>query len=269
MSIFVYLKLPDLQSYNFLPYSDPVTSGGYGPNQVSTIFGLGVAILVLSQILRGDLCGGKVIDLSILLLFFGLGLMTFSRGGILAAVITISLTMIYHLFHDQKRLLIFMKGFGILIIIITSWIMIAELTNGVINKRYGLGNATYTEKLFGDLTGRTELYKIDLLIFFDNLFTGIGPGQANLKRVDYGYGKTAAAHTEYTRMLAEHGLPGLVSLIILLSYPFYIFNSSNNSRTKLIIMYFSILTFLTMFHSAMRVSMPALMFGFLFAKIED
>ena len=66
MSIFVYLKLPDLQSYNFLPYSDPVTSGGYGPNQVSTIFGLGVAILVLSQILRGDLLGGKVIYLSIL-----------------------------------------------------------------------------------------------------------------------------------------------------------------------------------------------------------
>ena len=269
MSVFVYLKMPDTQTYNFLPYSNPSTSGGYGPNQVSTIFGLGVAILVLSQILRGKICGGKAIDLSLLVLFFGLGLMTFSRGGILAAIITISITMIYHLFHDQKRILIFIKGIGILFIIIISWFVIAEITNGVINKRYGVGNATYTEKLLGDLTGRTELYKIDLLIFSDNIFTGVGPGQANLKRMGYGYGTSAAAHTEYSRMLAEHGFPGLVSLFILLSFPFYFFNSSNGALTKLIIIYFSGLVLLTMFHSAIRVSMPALMFGFIFANFED
>ena len=269
MSVFVYLKMPDIQTYNFLPYSNPSTSGGYGPNQVSTIFGLGVAILVLSQILRCKICGGKAIDLSLLVLFFGLGLMTFSRGGILAAIITISIAMIYHLFHDQKRILIFIKGIGILFIIIISWFVIAEITNGVINKRYGLGDTTYTEKLFGDLTGRTELYKIDFLIFSDNIFTGIGPGQANLKRMDYGYGSSAAAHTEYSRMLSEHGLPGLVSLFILLGFPFYFFYSSNDEPTKLIIIYFSVLVLLTMFHSAMRVSMPALMFGFIFADFED
>ncbi len=270
MSVFVYLKMPDTQTYNFLPYSNPSTSGGYGPNQVSTIFGLGVTILVLSQILRGKICGGKAIDLSILVLFFGLGLMTFSRGGILAAIITISITMIYHLFHDEKkRILIFIKGIGILFIIIISWFVIAEITNGVINKRYGVGNATYTEKLLGDLTGRTELYKIDFLIFSDNIFTGVGPGQANLKRIDYGYGRSSAAHTEYSRMLAEHGFPGMVSLFILLGFPFYFFYYSNNATTKLIIIYFSILILLTMFHSAMRVSMPALMFGFIFADFED
>ena len=105
--------------------------------------------------------------------------------------------------------------------------------------------------------------------FSDNIFTGVGPGQANLKRIDYGYGRSAAAHTEYSRMLAEHGLPGLVSLIILLSFPFYFFISSNVAPTKLIIIYFSILILLTMFHSAMRVSMPALMFGFIFTNFED
>ena len=269
MSVFVYLKMPDIQTYNFLPYSNPSTSGGYGPNQVSTIFGLGVAILVLSQILRGKIFGRKAIDLSILILFFSLGLMTFSRGGILAAIITISITMIYHLFHDQKRILIFIKGIGISTIIIISWFVIAEITNGVINKRYGVGNATYTELLLGDLTGRTELYKIDFLIFSDNIFTGVGPGQANLKRTDYGYGRSAAAHTEYSRMLAEHGFPGLVSLFILLGFPFYFFYSSNDAPTKLMIIYFSILVLLTMFHSAIRVAMPALMFGFIFTDFED
>ena len=73
MSLLVYLRMPDFQTYNFLPYSDPYTSGGYGPNQVSTIFGLGVSILVLGQMLRESTCGGKYIDLFLLILFFSLG----------------------------------------------------------------------------------------------------------------------------------------------------------------------------------------------------
>ena len=117
MSVFVYLKMPDIQTYNFLPYSNPSTSGGYGPNQVSTIFGLGVAILVLSQILRGKIFGRKAIDLSILILFFSLGLLTFSRGGILSVIITVSISLAYYLFHNQKIVYFLTKGIGLFLII--------------------------------------------------------------------------------------------------------------------------------------------------------
>jgi hypothetical protein len=269
MAVFVYLKLPEIQSYNFLPYSNPLTSGGYGPNQVSTIFGLGVAFLVLFQVFKYSFSGGKYIDLLLIISLFGLGLLTFSRGGILAVIITLSATLIYYFLHNAKKTVIFVKGTGLLIIIITAWFFIAEITNGVINKRYGLGNITYREKLVLDLTGRTELYDIDLLIFTDNLFTGVGPGQANQIRVDYGYAASAAAHTELSRMLAEHGIPGLISLIIMLCCPIYCFNSTNNKSTKSLKLFFSCLVLLTMLHSAMRIAMTGMLYGFIFATIED
>ena len=49
---------------------------------------------------------------------------------------------------------------------------------------------------------------------------GVGPGGGDAERWIYGYGSTVGAHSEFTRMLAEHGLFGLISLIsiLLLSY---------------------------------------------------
>ena len=46
MAIYNILDMPNLLEYQFMPYSDFYTSGGYGPNQVSTIFGLGIAALM-------------------------------------------------------------------------------------------------------------------------------------------------------------------------------------------------------------------------------
>jgi len=54
-----------------------------------------------------------------------------------------------------------------------------------------------------------------LNIFADNPLLGIGPGAGTEKRVDYGYGDRVAAHIEYSRLLAEHGLFGVFSLLIL------------------------------------------------------
>ena len=90
------------------------------------------------------------------------------------------------------------------------------MTDGVIAQRYGISSASYGERLVLDLTGRMDIYRIDFEIFKDNFFTGIGPGQGNEAREQYGYGKTVAAHVEYSRMLAEHGILGLISLILLI-----------------------------------------------------
>ena len=51
ISIYNILIMPDLSTYRFMPYSDFYTSGGFGPNQISTIFGLGVSGMFVSQIL--------------------------------------------------------------------------------------------------------------------------------------------------------------------------------------------------------------------------
>ena len=120
-----------------------------------------------------------------------------------------------------------------------------------------------------DLTGRALIYKIDLHIFSDYFITGVGPGQANELRQQYGYGQQAAAHTEFSRMLAEHGILGLISLIILIAVSIFHLSKHNSVTNKFIRILFGILALLTMGHSAMRLVMPSFVYGFLLSKYED
>ena len=134
----------------------------------------------------------------------------------MAAIISFSVSLSYFMFRKQKKILIIRNGIGLVFVVLFSWYSIVSITDGVISQRYGIGKTSYSERLLIDFTGRLEIYSIDLSIFSDNFFTGVGPGQANSLREVYGYGKNVAAHIEYSRMLAEHGVFGLVSLILLL-----------------------------------------------------
>ena len=78
MSVYIISVMPDLLLYNFQPYSNPTTSGGYGPNQVSTLFGLGISCVLLVQMFKTNLYGSNALDRLILAVFCLLGLITFS-----------------------------------------------------------------------------------------------------------------------------------------------------------------------------------------------
>ena len=217
MAVLILFRMPDISSYNFLPYSDPSTSGGFGPNQVSTIFGFIIAGLSYGQVNKGYLTGSRNIDL----------------------------------------------------VSLVTWYTIVSVTEGAISKRYGIVGGTYGERMILDLTGRTMIYKIDLAIFQDYLFTGVGPGNATELRDIYGYGKIISAHTEFSRMLSEHGLLGLISLLLLLGMPVYFLITPSSSLNKTTKILFSILAILTMFHSAMRIAMPCFAYSLLFPTFEE
>ena len=269
MSLVIIFKMPDIESYKFSPYSDPSTSGGYGPNQVSTIFGFMIAGLSFGQIFKVEISDSKIIDISCLILFIGLGLITFSRGGLFASLISIVLCMIVYHFSSLNKIENLIKIISILIVIIIGWFSIVEITEGAISQRYGLSQTNPGEKFKLDLTGRAQIYSIDIKIFLDNFFSGVGPGQANQLRYVYGYGKHVAAHTEFSRMLAEHGLLGFLSLISLFGMALnkILFISSQNSRSIAVL--FGSLALLTMLHAAMRISMPCLAFALLFPKYYE
>jgi hypothetical protein len=269
MSIVIFLKMPDVQSYHFMPYSDPTTSGGYGPNQVSTIFGFVITGIFFAQLFKKNITGYRLLDLLCLIIFIGLGLITFSRGGLFAAIISVVIAFSFYFYHDQRKIQFFIKTFIILIITILTWFAIVSITDGAISKRYGLSGGTYGERFVLDLTGRAQIYKIDIEIFYDYFLTGVGPGQAPKLREIYGYGKRVAAHTEYSRMLAEHGFLGLFSLVILTGIPIYYIFSMGSPDTKIIKILFGLLALLTMFHSAMRISMPCFVYALQFINLEE
>ena len=144
-----------------------------------------------------------------------------------------------------------------------------SVTEGAISQRYGVSGGTYGQRMVLDLSGRAEIYKIDLAIFQDYLFTGVGPGNATQLRDIYGYGKIISAHTEFSRMLSEHGLLGLISLLLLLGMPVYFLITPSSSLNKTTKILFSILAILTMFHSAMRITMPCFAYSLLFPTFEE
>ena len=269
MSLVIILKMPDIESYKFAPYSDPITSGGYGPNQVSTIFGFMIAGLSFGQIFKIKITESKVIDIACLFLFIGLGLITFSRGGLFAAFISIIFCIISYHFSSFNKVENVIKMILILVVAIGTWFYVVKITEGAISQRYGLSQNDSDEKFILDLSGRAEIYLIDIRIFIDNFISGVGPGQGNHLRYIYGYGKHVAAHTEFSRMLAEHGIFGLLSLISLFGIAFnkiFINSSINNKSISLL---FGSLALLTMLHAAMRISMPCLAFAFIFPKYYD
>ena len=269
MAVLILLRMPDISSYNFLPYSDPSTSGGFGPNQVSTVFGFIIAGLSYGQVNKGYLTGSKNIDLFSLFLFLGLGMITFSRGGLFTAIIAIVMAFSYYFFFSRKKIIFIINTLALLIISLVTWYAMVSVTEGAISQRYGMSGGTYGQRMVLDLSGRVEIYKIDLAIFQDYLFTGVGPGNATQLRDVYGYGKIISAHTEFSRMLSEHGLLGLTSLVLLLGIPVYFLITPSSSLNKTTKILFSILALLTMFHSAMRISMPCFAYCLLFPTFEE
>jgi hypothetical protein len=96
---------------------------------------------------------------------------------------------------------------------------------------------------------------------------GVGPGAARELRLTYGYGMVVGAHSEFTRMLAEHGLFGLVSLlsILILSFKEY---KRRVDYNKVLLGCMSIFGILTMFHSAFRLALPGYIYGLSYVVLK-
>ncbi len=133
-----------------------------------------------------------------------------------------------------------------------------EVSNGMLVNRYTNKNARGVEK--EDMTaGRIEIMENEFDGFLENPFFGIGVGSGKFKRIDE-LGYQVASHNEMSRLLGEHGFIGLLMLILLILVPFS--NMRNQQFINIgFLSAFWFFWFLTINHSAMRLAMPAFMYG--------
>jgi O-antigen ligase len=101
--------------------------------------------------------------------------------------------------------------------------------------------------------------KADWVLFLENPILGVGPGQSFGAHVIAF--RAAAAHTEYTRLIAEHGSFGVIAMLMLLWMAWRRFRRTETTTEKGIGLACMAWAVLYMGHSAMRLSAPALMFG--------
>ena len=117
-----------------------------------------------------------------------------------------------------------------------------------------------------DLSSRELIIDSELIAYKQNPFFGIGPGQSRQYRKE-NFDNYKHAHTEYTRLLAEHGVFGFFSIIILFILTLSTLkNKSDNERS--LSMTLITWSLLFMIHSATRLAAPCFLFGLAMAKFD-
>ena len=202
----VYYTITDLDSLIFLGAANWVTSGNYGPNQVSNMMGFGALGGVMLFILIPRAWGARIFILVLTFAMLGQGLLTFSRGGIYSFALALAVFGL-HLTNTPRARRRFLALFALFGIILVAFVypFLDDFTGGSLSQR------------FSDLdtTGRLEAALTDLEVFADNPVVGVGVGRSIEYHVTVN-GISLAAHTEFTRLLAEHGLFGILAIAILI-----------------------------------------------------
>lgn len=263
MSIFIFFKSGSLEEAKFTTESNFQTSGGFGPNQVSTMFGLGVLIIAAAYFLRIKLFKVKYLDIVILLGLVIRGLATFSRGGVLAPIVAILFCITVMSLTDarfQAKIgrTVYMF-FAIVVVIIAGFYYVNSISGGLLELRYK-GESMYNEDKSNLFSGRDELFLEDLEIFKNNPLLGVGPGMASQERLQLS-GIETSAHIEFSRLLSEHGILGLISILILVIFPVNYFFKLSSPDNKIILLLCVMFVFVTMSHAAMRTCVPGYIYG--------
>lgn len=246
-------------------------TSGYGPNQMASVLGLGILLIGTSLIFRLKIFRSQLAAYTMLFFLGYRGLLTFSRGGILAPILILLLMLLYFFYSSSRFRARFMRIFiGVLFLVIGAWatfMYVNSVSGNALNDRYrgiSYGKQVTFEKY---TSGRLEIFKIDLKIFADHPLFGIGPGMGNEARLEYGYYEKAAAHIEFSRLLAEHGFFGIFSLLILIGFPLVEFLKRKSMESKLLLLAGGLFCLTFMLHSATRIALPMLMYGIGFVVI--
>ena len=265
MTVYLVLYTPNLQEVITGTGSNFETSGGFGPNQVATVLGIGMFVLAVRFFISKETIFHRLFDLVLLGILSFRAIITFSRGGVLTAIIMIlGFIGLYYIkvnlktkFRIKLSLLIFM------IVILFTWLISSIQTGGFIDKRYA--NQDAAGRVKEDVsTGRSDLIAFEFAEFVDNPFLGIGVGKVKEVRLNE-TGVGAASHNEISRIVAEHGLLGVFAFLILLITPL-VYRIKNKSN--LFFYSFYIFWLLTINHSAMRIAAPAFIYGLCLLNIK-
>lgn len=230
--------------------SNYATSGGYGPNQVSTVLGLGamLAFLLLSTSRARAPLRGLLFTIAAALAVQSA--MTFSRGGLYGAAVGVSMALLV-LTRDPRTRAKIIGGAGLLFLL-AQFILLPRMdrfTGGALTDRF---SQTQT-------TGRGDLMVADFHLFLEHPLLGVGPGVAkHMREADL---HNAASHTEVTRLLAEHGSLGLIALGLLAWMAARAFLFARSPVEQALVLAFAAWGASTMLHAGMRVAAPAFVFG--------
>ena len=263
----VYLTFytPNVQDVVTGTQSNFQTSGGYGPNQVATILGLGMFIFFSRVILDSKTKFQVILNLIIALNITYRGMLTFSRGGMITGFLMIVLLLVFLYFKSNFGGRVKLNYIIVLLMgaMIATWSYTSFQTGGLIDKRYANQDAAGRVKK-SQFTGREEVAQNEINTFLKNPIFGVGVGKgAEVREEETGI--KVLSHDEITRMLAEHGSLGIIALLLLFFTPLVLYLEN---KFNMFLLCFVAFWFLTINHAAMRTAAPAFVYSLSLLNVQ-
>ena len=139
-----------------------------------------------------------------------------------------------------------------LVVVIASyviWPSLVEFTGGALATRYAETGVSH----------RDELGSEDLELWAQHPMLGVGPGLSPRY-----HRSGVATHTEFTRLLAEHGMFGAFAIALMLGLGLNNIRKAASAREKGLVASALVWSLLFMLNSAMRTVAPSFMYGLSF-----
>ena len=256
----------------FYDSSNLAASGGFGPNQVSAILGFG-AILALFVTFDGTV--SRIVQFVMGAVVIGLAAqsaLTFSRGGLYGAIGGAAVAACFAL--RGPRMSARLVPLLIALFTVGNYFVYPYLdafTDGQLSVRFQ--DTT--------LTGREHLMRADIALWLEHPVFGVGPGGGRAERGEFfvnNMGTTAAAstvgrgiaaHTEFSRLLSEHGVLGLGALVLFAVGAVKNVKRATTARTRAIVAGLAAWSVLFMVGNAMRIVAPSFAIGLGFAALTE
>ncbi|WP_417859513.1 O-antigen ligase family protein [Xanthomarina gelatinilytica] len=257
-TVYVYFYAPDLKDMITGTGSNRAAAGGFGANQVASALGLGMFILGIRIFINSPTLSLKLFNTFLLVIMSYRAVITFSRGGVITAILCMIIFLVVYYAQATSKVKTQVIGGFVLFgtALVLGWMISSSQADGYLEKRYANQNARGVEK--EDITtGRKQLFMEEIEGFLTNPFLGIGSSRAKDQRIEED-GQGVTSHNELSRTLAEHGIFGIMMLLILLFKPLDI-----RAKNKQNYYFYALLAFwfATINHSSMRIAAPAFIYG--------
>ena len=256
--------------------SNVEAAGGFGANQVSTVLGWFILLGLLLKFNQNKITPYGWLDWVVLFYLLLRAFLTFSRGGVMGAVLALvgSIAVLYFSSAAFKVRLKKLAPYILLglAFLVGVFFIANSITKGMLMFRYR-GFTTNEMKLGAKehsgsmLTGRGEIMEGDYHAFLTSPLFGVGVGMGEKFRAAF-YGHAVAAHTEFARLLSEHGTFGILFMLLgMIFLPVRHFFREKGLIARYFFIAFYLIGMFTMFHAAMRLALPGILFGASFMHI--
>ncbi len=250
------------EQVSFSDASNFVASGGFGPVQVSSVLGLTVLVCILLVLVEQDVVA-RLLAGTLAVAAGVQSLLTFSRGGMFATAFAVAGLALAQTSNRQGR----RRVIAVIAVVFSLGYFV------IVPRLDSFTKGAFAERFTDSKTGRTELASNDLQIFGRHPLFGVGPGMIKYQRLTYEVcqlrsdqcGAEASSHTEFTRMLGEHGAAGLTAIVVLASLAWTAM--VRGGRDRFLAVSFIVWAIAQMFYANIRVVAVAFAFGFAFVRV--